>query len=193
MNEATRPNPEGVRPPPATSDQTAEMPAEPTWGQQEKAPPGTIDHQLTPNPTCDDLVDRGADADGSGGVAKRRELPALPGYEIERVLGRGGMGIVYQARQTRLNRLVALKVVLAGAHAGPQQLARFEQEARAVARVQHPNIVQIYEIGGVDGLPYLSLEFVEGGSLEKYIDRKPQAPRFAAEIVETLARAMGFA
>jgi tetratricopeptide (TPR) repeat protein len=114
-------------------------------------------------------------------------LPRIPGYEVLAVLGRGGMGIVYKARHLRLQRLVALKMILAGAHAGPEHVERFLVEARAVARMQHPHIVQIYEIGEHGGLPFFSLEFVDGGSL----DKKPaRAPRDAAALVETLARAM---
>jgi tetratricopeptide (TPR) repeat protein len=121
------------------------------------------------------------------------EYPEVPGYEILGVLGRGGMGIVYQARQTSLKRLVALKMILAGSHAAPQHLARFRIEAEAVARLQHPNIVQIHEIGDRHGLPYFSLEFVDAGSLEDRLDGTPRAPRYAAELVETLARAMHYA
>jgi tetratricopeptide (TPR) repeat protein/tRNA A-37 threonylcarbamoyl transferase component Bud32 len=114
----------------------------------------------------------------------------IPGYQILSVLGRGGMGVVYKARHVRLNRLVALKMMLAGAHSSSEQCARFRSEAEAVARLQHPNIVQIYEIGEHDGRPFFSLELVEGGSLEKKLEGNPQPPRLAAELVETLARAM---
>jgi tetratricopeptide (TPR) repeat protein/tRNA A-37 threonylcarbamoyl transferase component Bud32 len=117
----------------------------------------------------------------------------VAGYEILEVLGRGGMGVVYKARQVKLNRLVALKMVLAGAHAGPPQLTRFATEAEAVARLQHPNIVQIYEVGEHDGLPYLSLEYIDGISLSQKIAGNPQPPREAAELVEQLARAMAIA
>src|SRR5205807_3553383 len=89
------------------------------------------------------------------------EALAPPGYEIMGELGRGGMGVVYKARQRGLNRVVALKVILSGAHAGEQEVSRFRTEAEAVARLQHPNIVQIHDIGEQDGRPYLSLEFAD--------------------------------
>jgi WD40 repeat protein/serine/threonine protein kinase len=117
-------------------------------------------------------------------------LPSVPGYEIQGVLGRGGMGVVYLARQTRLNRLVALKMILAGSHAGEPELARFRSEAEAVARLQHPNIVQVYEVGEAEGKPFFSLEFVDGGSLDRHLGGRPLPPRVAAELLETLARAM---
>jgi tetratricopeptide (TPR) repeat protein len=118
------------------------------------------------------------------------ELPVVPGYEILGVLGRGGMGIVYKARHGRLQRLVALKMILAGPHARPQELARFRTEAEAVARLQHPNIVQIYEVSEQHGLPYCALEFVDGGSLAGKLAGTPQPPRQAADLVATLAEAM---
>ena len=100
--------------------------------------------------------------------------PVVPGFEILEELGRGGMGVVYQARQINLNRLVALKMVLAGVHAGPVALARFHKEAQAVASLQHPDIVRIHDVGQADGLPYLCLEFIDGGSLADQIDGRPQ-------------------
>ena len=93
------------------------------------------------------------------------DLPALAGYEIWGELGRGGMGVVYKARHLALNRAVALKMILAGAHAGAKDLERFRQEAEAVARLHHPNIVQIFDIGESEGRRYLVLEYVEEGSL----------------------------
>ena len=100
------------------------------------------------------------------------------------------MGIVYKARQQRLDRFVALKMIRAGAGARPEDLVRFETEAKAVAAIEHPNIVKIFEIGEHDGLPYFSLEYLAGGSLAKKIGGKPQPVDEAARIVEVLARAM---
>jgi serine/threonine protein kinase len=117
----------------------------------------------------------------------------VPGYEIEAVLGRGGMGVVYKARHLALKRTVALKMVLAGGHASPSELARFRIEAEAVARLQHPNIVQVHEVGEADGHPYFALELVEGGNLAKKIAGKPLPARAAAWLVEALARAMQLA
>ncbi len=120
-------------------------------------------------------------------------LEALPGYEIQGELGRGGMGVVYLARQVQLDRLVALKVILSGTHAGPEQLARFRTEAEAIARLQHPNIVQIHEIGEHAGLPYFSMEYCSGGSLKHKQEGVPAPAREAARLVEILARAIHLA
>jgi hypothetical protein len=118
---------------------------------------------------------------------------SVPGYEFEAVLGRGGMGVVYKARHLALKRTVALKMVLAGGHAGPSELARFRIEAEAVARLQHPNIVQIHDVGESDGHPYCALEFVEGGNLATKLAGQPLPARVAARLVEALARAMQLA
>ena len=114
----------------------------------------------------------------------------VPGFRIEGVLGRGGMGVVYQARQEGLNRSVALKMVLAGAHASAEEKQRFLAEAAAVARLQHSNIVQVHAIGTHDGSPYFALELCSGGSLRDRLRGEPQPPRVAAELVAKLARAM---
>jgi serine/threonine-protein kinase len=126
--------------------------------------------------------------------AARAEAPAtVAGYEVLSVLGRGAMGVVYKARQRGLNRLVALKMILAGEHAGSHELNRFQAEAEAVAHLRHPNIVQIYEVGEEQGLPFFSLEFVEGSSLDRKANGTPMPPVDAARMVLKLARAMDYA
>ena len=142
------------------------------------AEPAVVDHQAaTVAPEAGRLVDSHAP-------------DAVAGYEVLGVLGRGGMGVVYKARQVGLNRLVALKMILSGDHAGERERARFRSEAEAVARIQHPNIIQIYDIGEEAGRPYFSLEYVDGGSLAVRIHGEPQPPREAARIVHLLAGAM---
>ncbi len=130
--------------------------------------------------------DRPAEAAAPGPVA-------VPGYEILAELGRGGMGVVYKARQTALGRPVALKMILDGAHAGPEQRTRFRLEAEAVARLQHPHIVQIHEVGEADGRPFFSLEYVTGGSLAGKLREGPRPAPEAARLVELLAGAVHYA
>ncbi len=115
-------------------------------------------------------------------------LPAVPGYEILGELGRGGMGVVYKARQKGLNRTVALKMVLSAGRATAEELARFQTEAEAVALLHHPNIVQVYDVGVLQGLPYFSLEFCPGGTLADRAGGKPLPPRLAARLVRDVAR-----
>jgi WD40 repeat protein len=118
-------------------------------------------------------------------------LPASPpGYALLKEIGRGGMGVVYKARQLALGRVVALKMIRAGVHADEQQRARFRGEAEAVARLRHPNVVQIHEVGDHDGLPYLALEYVEGGTLTDALAGTPLPGAVAARLVETLAGAV---
>jgi tetratricopeptide (TPR) repeat protein len=116
--------------------------------------------------------------------------PKVPGYEIQGELGRGGMGVVYKAWQKGLERTVALKMVLTAGHASTAELARFRTEGQAVARLQHPNIVQIYEVGEQDHCPYFSLEYVDGGSLDRKIAKEPFTAVQAARMVQVLADAM---
>jgi serine/threonine protein kinase len=123
-----------------------------------------------------------------GPEAVESEWPAVPGYEIVGELGRGGMGVVYKARQLGLQRTVALKMVRTGIQGGPKDLARFRAEAAAVARLQHPNIVQIHDVGEAAGRPYIVLEFVAGGSLAQHLQGRPQPVRPAAQMVGILAR-----
>lgn len=118
-------------------------------------------------------------------------LPRILGYEVERLLGRGGMGVVFRARHLRLNRVVALKLALAGAYAAPRERERFQREAEAVAALRHPHVVQVYDVGDSEGRPYYTMELVEGGSLAER--GKPFAPREAAALLRSLAGAVGAA
>ncbi len=117
-------------------------------------------------------------------------LPDLPGYQVLEKLGQGGMGVVYKARQLHPGRTVAVKMVLGGAYVGPEHLTRFLAEMEAVARLEHPNIVRLYECGQHDGLPFFTLEFVGGGSLADRIRGRPLGAMEAARLVEQLARGL---
>src|SRR4051812_11189911 len=117
-------------------------------------------------------------------------LPRISGYEVEAMLGRGGMGVVFRARHLPLNRVVALKMALAGAYAGPRERERFRREAEAVAALHHPNVVQVYDVGDADDRPYFTMEFVDGGSLAQVLAGTPVVAREAASTVATLAGAV---
>jgi hypothetical protein len=164
-------------------------------------PPVTERSPTTATPTCGSIP-----------------LPVIPGYEVEAVLGQGGMGVVFRARHLRLNRVIALKMLLAGAYAGPAELVRFQREAEAVAGLCHANIVQIHEVGDHEGRPYFTMELVDGGSLAQKLTAQARdegggirderrkgrssssliAPpsslvRWAAELAATLAEAVAVA
>ena len=114
-------------------------------------------------------------------------------YELLEEIGRGGQGVVYRARQKSLNRIVALKVIALGHFASTPHLKRFRQEAEAAARLEHPQIVPIYEIGEQDGSCYFSMKFIEGGQLDEKLKRGPMPLRRTAELVAKLARTVQFA
>jgi serine/threonine protein kinase len=174
------------------------------WRRAQHPPPGSEAEegmvrrlkQLPPSPSprrpeqADKPADDSPHAADPTPAAVASEPPAVPGFEVLGELGRGGMGVVYKARQVALQRTVALKMVQNGAHAGPKELARFRAEAGVIARLQHPNIVQIYDVGEATGRPYFALEFVAGGSLAQHLHGRPQPVRPAAQMVETLARAV---
>src|SRR5947209_7222066 len=120
-------------------------------------------------------------------------MPLVPGYDRLTEIGSGGMGVVYQARHQRLGRTVALKLLRAGAFAGARERERFSREARAGAALQHPNIVQVFEVGDDPGCPYLAMEFVSADSLSDRLRQGPLTPREAANLVETLAQAVDYA
>lgn len=120
-------------------------------------------------------------------------LPHVAGYEVEAMLGQGGVGVVFRARNLRLGRPVALKMLLAGVYAGPTELARFQREAEAVASLCHPNIVQIFEVGDHEGRPYFTMELVEGSNLAQKLTATLPPVRTAVELVASLADAMALA
>jgi len=129
---------------------------------------------------------------GSGGQHDLPTIapePALPGYQILSLLGYGGMGVVYKARQMATDRIVALKLIAAGPRARPSDLARFRTENQAISRVTHPHIVKVWEVGEQQGLPYAALEYMDRGNLREHIEDNPLPPRLAAELVELLANA----
>src|SRR5262249_33997402 len=111
--------------------------------------------------------------DGLADPARSGPAPSgvqVPGYTLLEILGRGGMGVVYKARQAKANRLVALKMILSGAHASDAERRRFQTEAEAVALLAHSNIVQVYEVGETpDGHSFFSLELVPGGTLAQHL------------------------
>jgi serine/threonine-protein kinase len=127
-----------------------------------------------------------------GGNTAARPIAArtLGQYEILEELGRGGMGVVYKALQVGLGRIVALKMILCADHAGERERQRFQSEAEVIARLQHPHIVQIFEVGEHEGMPYFSMEYCPDGSLADRLAGTPVAPGEAARLVQTLARAM---
>jgi tetratricopeptide (TPR) repeat protein len=132
-------------------------------------------------------------------AARPADWPSIPGLELVEVLGSGGMGVVFKARQATLDRVVAVKILRDAHRADVGQRERFLQEARAVARLRHPHLVQVYEFGeaptagGAASQPYLVLEYVSGGSLADLLRGSPQPPREAARLVETLADAIHYA
>ncbi len=116
--------------------------------------------------------------------------PTIPGYTVLEELGRGGMGVVFKATAEQLNRFVALKMIILGDLARPEAGARFLKEAEAVARLQHPQVVQIFRIGDYNGRPFLEMEYIDGGSLADRLDGRPWSPTEAAQLVESLAMAV---
>ena len=185
---STQPGPaEPASLPPEQPSTAADLPALPPPQRSPGSAMATVDMPGTPS---------SAPAVARDSAGPESVFPQVPGYEILRELGRGGMGVVYQARQVALNRLVALKMIRTADLAGPEELERFRIEAEAVARMQHPNIVQIYEIGAWQAgdpnppMPYFSLEFCDGGDLKGRVGNATLGPHQAARVVEILARAM---
>jgi serine/threonine protein kinase len=181
------------------------MPSEPSPDKRTVRPDVTIEYDSSQDPSSapasislelcgESLSQLGDDAAHPRQAHPKAKTPKrIATYEILDEIGRGGMGVVYKAQDDRLKRIVALKVILAGGHAGDAELARFQTEAESVARLKHHSFVQIYEVGSDEGLPFLALEFCPGGSLEDRIAESPLSPRESAELVAKLAEAMDHA
>ncbi len=120
------------------------------------------------------------------------EPTAPAGYEVLGQLGKGGMGIVYKARHIPLNRIVAIKMILGGKHASPETLSRFRQEAEAAAHLTHPNIVSVYEVGEYQGMPYFSLEYVDGLAMSALLSEASLSSKRSAELMEQVSRAVHY-
>ena len=155
--------------------------------------------ELAAGEGANDSTGASAGATVSLGEKKRVETPTLTTpkqfghYQLLGEIARGGMGVVYRARDEKLNRVVALKMMLSGSHASAEEAERFQVEAEAVAKLGHPNIVQIYEVGEKEGQAYISLEYIDGGSLDEKIGQTAQGVLESARLVETLAEAMQLA
>ena len=117
-------------------------------------------------------------------------LRYLGDYEVIRRIGRGGMGEVFEAHQITLDRMVAIKMIRAGEFADDAELARFRTEAEAIAALDHPNLVEIHEVGEHEGLPYFSMKLYQGGSLEKKLDEYHADPKRTARLMIQVARAV---
>ena len=138
---------------------------------------------------ADDARELDATSQPSASVINR----SFGDYELLEEVARGGMGVVFRARQLSLNRTVAVKLVHGGVFATPSHIKRFKLEAETAARLHHPNIVSIYEVGEHDGQPFFSMTLVEGGTLLDAMKRRPFTPREAAEMMKTIASAVHFA
>jgi serine/threonine protein kinase len=117
----------------------------------------------------------------------------IPGYEISAAIGRGAMGVVYRARQIKLQRLVALKVLVGRSHASQEDVARFNSEAITIAQIQHPNVMQIFDVGEYNGFPYLAAEYVDGGTLENKMNAGKMAIAETIRLMYQIARGVGAA
>lgn len=156
--------------------------------------------EYTPQSLAEELtrdLEATSDADGfqdeaksHAGLLSKDNIP--PGYRLVRMLGKGGMGIVYKAIHEPLNRPVALKMILAGANASGEQIRRFQREAEAAAQLTHPNIVQVYSVDSHHGLPYFSLEYVDGSTLSTLILESSLSDEQAAKLMMQIARAVHY-
>jgi serine/threonine protein kinase len=167
------------------NDETRVTPAPPT------APAASAGTETAPGGYAEELtlIQTPTDVARALAFVPPPHTAVVPGYDIIGELGRGGMGVVYKARQIKLDRIVALKMVLGAGHADPRELARFVTEVQAVAAVRHTNVIQVYDSGECNGYPFLAMEFLGGGSLSQRLREKGKLPpRDAASLVTKIAR-----
>jgi WD40 repeat protein len=195
------PRPTVPRIPPAPEATVAHVPADDTGaraaGESSADPARTAPGPPSDTPAAGGTVARTpSDTDRQEREAQTRAAAGVPGYVLTRELGRGGMGVVYEARHLKLNRVVALKMMLGGGQAGRGELIRFLAEAEAIAAVEHENVVQVYDYGESDGRPFMALEFCAGGTLGKLLPKAPgtaAAPRATAVLIAKVARGVAAA
>jgi serine/threonine protein kinase len=163
----------------------------------EPQPPATLSASTPPNtPSCDlSTIDEQGKTPLGFRASDTTIIPAtrLGDYELQREIARGGMGVVFEARQVSLNRTVAVKMILHGQFADAEDIGRFHVEAQAAAQLQHPNIVSIHEVGQSDGCHYFSMEYVDGVSLQAMVRNTPPKPAQAARYLKTIADAIHYA
>jgi WD40 repeat protein/tRNA A-37 threonylcarbamoyl transferase component Bud32 len=195
-------NPEGSEQTvPGPSDRTSHIsPPSPSGPGAELTQPDVAPGQspLPGVPDTPDLADTvsyvaGLGLHGQGRAEPGRVLPGFGDYELLQMIARGGMGVVYKARQRKLNRVVALKMILAGRLASAEEVQRFYLEAQAAAQLEHPGIVPIFEVSEHAGQPFFSMSFVEGGNLAQRVRQGALPPREAAGLVERIAGAVAYA
>ncbi len=174
------------------ADQSTVLPKEQSCVSTNAAAAEVSSGSVSPSEAVTIIGRADSDTDSKDAAHSKQSVVTLsiPGYEILAELGRGGMGVVYKAQQLMPKRIVALKMVLAAARAGPVERARFLSEADAIARLRHPNVVQVYEVGQHDGQPYFSLEYCEGGTLAEKLRGGPLPPENAARLLRTIAEAV---
>jgi serine/threonine protein kinase len=158
-------------------------------------PQGTVRIPLTPSMAAEDAlaassVTGSLHATPSDTFQRSLLKPHVPGFDIVCEIGHGGNGVVFKARQASLDRIVALKMILAGEFAQPIAMQRFLTEAKVIARIDHPGIIRVHEFGHHQGLPYFALDYLPGGSLAEQLKGRPQQPRHAAALVAKLAEAI---
>ena len=160
-------------------------------------PSGTVPEGTAPEQPVGEnvtVVQEPSAAAGSSPLRPSGRFPRFLGeYELIEEIARGGMGVVYRARQDKLNRLVAVKLIRSGSLAGAEDLRRFRHEAEAIADLDHPNIIPIYEIGQEDDQPYFSMKLIEGGNLTRHVERLKDEPAAVAALIAKVARAVHFA